>query len=307
MKRRSFVKTISTLGLGAAVLPSLSSFSSKKKAVKITILHTNDTHSNIDPFPDNHPKFPGQGGVSKRATLINKIREVEEHVLLLDAGDIFQGTPYFNKFKGELEMKLMTQLGYDVATLGNHDFDIGIDGYVKAKALGNFEVVNANYSFAGTQLESIVKKSIVLKKGKLKVGVFGVGIDLKGLVAEKNYSGVVYSDPITAAQKEVEILKKKKCDLIVCLSHLGYDFPNDPSKVSDLKLAQQTSGIDLIIGGHTHTFLDKLTELQNKEGKTVLINQVGYGGLQLGRIDFEFSSHDVKLAYQSVLSVSDKV
>lgn len=306
MKRRSFVKTLSTLSLGAVIVPSLSSFSSKKKSLKLTILHTNDTHSNIDPFPENHPKFPGQGGVSKRATLINKIRSEEEHVLLLDAGDVFQGTPYFNKFKGELEMKLMTQLGYDVATLGNHDFDIGVDGYVKAKSLGEFEVVNANYSFAGTQLVDIVKKSVVIKKGKLKIGIFGVGIDLKGLVAEKNFAGVIYSDPISAAQKEVELLKKKKCDLIICLSHLGYDFPTDPAKVSDLKLAQQTSGIDLIIGGHTHTFLDKVTEIQNKEGKTVRINQVGYGGLQLGRIDFDFSSNEVKLASQQVISVSDK-
>ena len=307
MKRRSFVKTLSTIGLGAVVVPSLSSFSSKKKSVKLTILHTNDTHSNIDPFPENHPKFPGQGGVSKRATLINKIRSEEEHVLLLDAGDIFQGTPYFNKFKGELEMKLMTQLGYEVATLGNHDFDIGIEGYMKAKALSDFQVVNANYSFGTSALADLVKKSVIIKKGKLRIGIFGVGIDLKGLVAEKNFAGVVYTDPISAAQKEVDELKKKKCDLIICLSHLGYDFPSDPNKVSDLKLAQQTSGIDLIIGGHTHTFLDKVTEILNKEGKTVRINQVGYGGLQLGRIDFDFSANDVKLASQQVLSVSDKV
>jgi 5'-nucleotidase len=307
MKRRSFVKAFGVIGLGAVLAPSLSSFSKKKKC-KLTILHTNDTHSNIDPFPDNHPKFPGQGGASKRASLINQIRSSEEQVLLLDAGDIFQGTPYFNKFKGELEMKLMTQMGYDVATLGNHDFDIGIDGYLNAKKHGSFQVVNSNYDFGTTEMSSLVKKNVILKKGKIKVGIFGVGIDLKGLVPEKNTVGISYLDPVKAANEQVEILKKKKCDLIICLSHLGYDFPTDPAKISDLKLAKETAGIDLIIGGHTHTFLDQVTEVQNSKNEKVYINQVGYGGLQLGRIDFDFSENKSKeLSKTEVIQVNNKV
>ncbi len=307
MKRSSFVKTLGAVGLGAILVPSLSSFSKKKKC-KLTILHTNDTHSNIDPFPENHPKFPGQGGASKRASLINQIRANEEHVLLLDAGDIFQGTPYFNKFKGELEMKLMSQMAYDVATLGNHDFDIGIDGYMTAKKHGTFQVVNANYNLDATALNSIVKKNVILKKGRIKIGIFGLGIDLKGLVPEKNTLGISYIDPIKVALEQVAFLKKKNCDLIICLSHLGYDYPSNVTKISDLKLAKQTAGIDLIIGGHTHTFLDKITSIQNSENKQVFINQVGYGGLQLGRIDFDFSDNKLKeLSNSEVIQINNKV
>jgi 5'-nucleotidase len=291
MKRRQFIEASLLTSAGMILSPALLSFGSKKKSHKLIILHTNDTHSNIDPFPSNHSKYPNQGGVARRQTLIKKIRSENENVLLLDAGDIFQGTPYFNKFKGELEMKLMSEMDYDVVTLGNHDFDIGIEGYLKAKKHGTFQVVNANYEITNSELRECVKENHIIKKGRFKIGIFGIGVDLNGLVAEQNWQGVTYHDPIQAAKEQVSYLKKKRCDLIICLSHLGYEYPNDSEKISDLKLAEKTEGIDIIIGGHTHTFLEKNTRVKNKEGKDVVIAQVGYAGLQLGKIEVTLSKN----------------
>jgi len=287
MNRRKFLQNI-TLGSGAVLL-SFNGFGqllSSKKSSKLTILHTNDTHSNIDPFPSNHAKFPGMGGVSRRHALIQKIRQDEEHVLLLDCGDIFQGTPYFNMFNGELEMKLMSEMGYDAATMGNHDFDIGLEGFKKAKRHAKFSFLCANYDFSETILSGETKSFEIFQKGDLKIGVFGIGIELNGLVTENNYGKTKYLDPITTANSVAKELKQKGCDFIICLSHLGYNYP-DSTRISDRKLAQQTSNIDIILGGHTHTFLEKPTIEINKKGKSVLINQVGYAGLYLGRIDID--------------------
>ena len=262
--------------------------SAKKDAsTKLVILHTNDTHSNIEPFSSAHPKFPNLGGVAKRATLINQIRSEEANVLLLDAGDIFQGTPYFNKYKGVLEMKVMNEMKYDVVTLGNHDFDIGISGYVQAKKHAAFKVVNCNYQLDKTALKELVTPHTVIKRGGLKIGIVGVGIDLNGLIASEVAQQIPYLDPIDAVQKEVTLLRSKGCDYIICLSHLGFDYPNE-NKVSDKVLAQNTTGIDLIIGGHSHTFLGSAIAVKNKSGENTLINQVGYAGLFLGRIDVTF-------------------
>ena len=289
--------------MAAAALVSPSLISMKKQPLKLVILHTNDTHSNIDPFPKNHAKFPDKGGVSRRAKLIQSIRDQHEHVLLLDAGDVFQGTPYFNKFKGVLEMKVMQEMGYDAMTMGNHDFDIGIEGFVHAKQHASFPIVNCNYNFEQTLLKGQVSTSIVLKKAGRKIGITGVGIDLNGLVANSQTKGLVYNDPISAVQREVNNLRRKGCDLVVCLSHLGFEYAE--SKVSDRVLAENTSGIDIIIGGHTHTFLEKGVILQNKEGKSVVINQVGYGGLQLGRIEVEFDSGDTRVAAVVPLEIQE--
>lgn len=286
MKRRTFIQQLGIVAGAAAISPNLAFTKPKEK--RLVILHTNDTHSNMDPFPANHSKYPNMGGVSRRSKLIQSIRSTNEHVLLLDAGDIFQGTPYFNKFKGEVEMKAMEAMQYEIATLGNHDFDIGMDGYLNAKKHANFQVVNANYSLENTPLASIVKPHVVMMKGGLKIGVFGVGVDLNGLVNESNFKGLRYNDPISVAQQQVEELRKKGCDLIICLSHLGYEYA-DTTKVSDKRLAAETEGIDIIIGGHTHTFLNTPTVVNNKLGKQTLISQVGYGGLQLGKIDVVFS------------------
>jgi len=286
MKRRSFIQQTGVVAGAALIAPSLVSASGGSKT-RLVILHTNDTHSNIDPFPANHAKYPNMGGVSARAAKIQQIRAQEDLVLLLDSGDIFQGTSYFNKFKGVLEMKSMTEMGYDAATLGNHDFDIGMEGFKAAKTHAAFPFVNANYDLSATSLKDEIKSHVILKKGRLKIGVFGVGISLEGLVAESNIAGMVYSDPIAAAKEQVKQLKKEKCDLIICLSHLGFEYPTD--KLSDRVLAASTEGIDLILGGHTHTFLEKPVVLKNAVGKDVIVNQVGYAGLYLGRIDLELS------------------
>ena len=291
MKRRDFIqKTAASSALLGLANIGLSSFTTPETK-KITILHTNDVHSHIDPFPADHPRNPNMGGAARRAALIESIRKEEEHVLLLDAGDIFQGTPYFNYYGGELEFKLMSMMQYDVATMGNHDFDNGIDGFYAQLPHAKFDFVSANYDFKNTVLNEIVKPYKIINKGGIKIGVFGLGIELDGLVDKKMYKETVYYNPIEVAQDMTRILKhNKKCDLVICLSHLGFSYKNEPNKISDLDLAKKTKDIDLIIGGHTHTFLDKPVIEKNADGKDVLINQVGCYGLNLGRIDFYFSN-----------------
>jgi 5'-nucleotidase len=288
MKRRDFIqKTAAGSALVMGGL-SLSSFVAPE-VKKLTILHTNDVHSHIDPFPIDDPKYANKGGVSRRATLIDQVRREEENVLLLDAGDIFQGTPYFNYYGGELEMKLMSMLKYDLGTLGNHDFDNGIDGFYKQMPHAKFDFVSANYDFKNTVLDGIVKPYKIFEKGGLKIGIFGLGVELHGLVDKKLYKETVYNNPIEIAQDMSRILKlEKKCDLVICLSHLGFIYDNDNQKPSDLMLGRTTKNIDAIIGGHTHTFLSKPYIQKNLDGKDVLINQVGAFGINVGRLDFTF-------------------
>lgn len=291
MKRRDFIeKTAASTALLSLGL-SLSSFKSES-VEHLTILHTNDVHSYIDPFPADHPRNPNMGGVSKRASIIEKIRLENPNVLLLDAGDIFQGTPYFNYYGGELEFKLMSMMKYDASTIGNHDFDNGLEGIVAQMPHASFEFISSNYDFKNTVMDGYVKPYKIFNKENIKIGVFGLGIELNGLVDKKNYKETAYNNPVETAQEMVRILKQeKKCDLIICLSHLGYKYNTEPDKICDLKLAALTKDIDLIIGGHTHTFLDKPTIVKNLEQKEVLVNQVGCYGINLGRIDFYFDSN----------------
>ena len=290
MKRRDFIQktAASSVVLGLSNIGINTIISPETK--KITILHTNDVHSHIDPFPADHPRNANMGGAARRAALIESIRKEEENVLLLDAGDIFQGTPYFNYYGGELEFKLMSMMQYDLATMGNHDFDNGIDGFYAQLPHAKFEFVSANYDFKNTVLNEIVKPYKIFNKDGIKIGIFGLGVELDGLVDKKLYKETVYNNPIEVAQDMTKILKEEqKCDLVICLSHLGYSYKNEPYKVSDLELAKKTKNIDLIIGGHTHTFLEKPVVEKNSEGKDVLINQVGCYGINLGKIDFYFS------------------
>ena len=289
MKRRNFIQNI-VLGTGTLLVsPSLFSQENLKKKKRLVILHTNDTHSTIEPFPSKHSKFPNMGGVSKRHTILQKIRSEEEHVLLLDAGDIFQGTPYFNTFNGELEMKLMSLLEYDAATMGNHDFDIGLEGFLNAQQFANFPFLCANYDFSETILSGKTKAYHIFHKAGIKIGVFGIGIALKGLVPMDKYGNTLYLDPISTANKIASELKSKSCDLVICLSHLGFEYENKNIN-SDRKLAVETQNIDIILGGHTHTFFDKPLVLKNSKNKDVLVNQVGWGGVYLGRIDIDVES-----------------
>ena len=287
MNRRKFLMQTGLVGGGLILAPSVFAETTKKKS-ELVILHTNDTHSNIDALPENHAKFPGMGGAAKRMTLIQKIRDEYENVLLLDSGDIFQGTPYFNLFHGELEMKLMSEMGYDAATMGNHDFDIGLDGFLNAQRFSNFPFVCSNYDFTKTLLKEATKPYIILKKGGLKIGIFGIGVALQGLVPADKCQGVNYLHPIQTANATAAELKRKGCDLIICLSHLGYDY-EDKTRFSDLYLAKNSKDIHVILGGHTHTFLEKPTLLLNKKNRNVVVNQVGWAGVNIGmlRIDFE--------------------
>ncbi|NND52594.1 MAG: bifunctional metallophosphatase/5'-nucleotidase [Flavobacteriaceae bacterium] len=291
MKRRAFInKSAATTALVTLGGLSMQSFSSKT-STKITILHTNDVHSHIDPFGPNDGRNANKGGVARRASLIESIRTENPNTLLLDAGDIFQGTPYFNYYGGELEFKLMSMLKYDAATLGNHDFDNGIDGLYAQLPHAKFDFVSANYDFTNTVLDTHIKPYKIFKKDGIKIGVFGLGIDLDGLVIQTLYKETKYLNPIEIAQDMSRILKEnEQCDLVICLSHLGYHYRHDDEKVSDLMVSRQTENIDLIIGGHTHTFLPKPTIEKNRSGKNVLVNQVGCYGLYLGRIDFFFDS-----------------
>lgn len=296
MDRRKFIKNSAAASLVTLGGLSLPSFTNKKQK-HITILHTNDTHSQVEPFEMNHHQYANKGGVARRATMIESIRRKNPNTLLLDAGDIFQGTPYFNYFGGELEFKLMSMLKYDVATIGNHDFDNGIDGLFKQLPHAKFDFVSANYDFKNTVLDTHVKPYKILKRDGIKIGIFGLGVALKGLVGEKLYKETEYLDPIGVSQDMSRILKEEEhCDLIICLSHLGYFYRRSPDRVSDLNLAKATKNIDLIIGGHTHTFLPKPTIVKNVEGENMLVNQVGAYGVNLGRIDFYFDEENEKIA-----------
>lgn len=283
--RREFLKTMLT---AAGVLGlSLSPFTSyaKKKYTKLTILHTNDVHSHIEPFPLNDPKYPGLGGCARRASLIKKIRREEKNVLLFDAGDSFQGSPYFNYFKGEPEIKLMNEMAYNASTIGNHEFDFGLDNIAQQLKLANFPFIISNYDFQNTVLNHKTLTHKIFLVDDLKIGVFGLGIELEGLVNPQLYKKTIFIDPLKKAEEMSHLLKNKhKCDLVICLSHLGFSYSDD-NLIDDIKIAENTKNIDLIIGGHTHTFLDKAVRIKNYNNKETIIVQAGWAGILLGRID----------------------
>ncbi len=287
--RRDFIWKTGAAG-ATLFLPSWIQASSlfREEITRLVILHTNDVHSRVEPFPQDGSRNAGLGGAAARAAIIDEIRAKNAHVLLLDSGDIFQGTPYFNFFLGELDIKLMTQMGYEATTMGNHDFDGGLENFEKQiREHGNFPVVIANYDFSDTVMHDRYKARHIIQKGPIKIGLTGVGIEMNGLVPTGLYGNTRYLDPIQRATEEADILKHdEKCDLVICLSHLGYKY--DREKVSDIHLAQNSRSIDLILGGHTHTFMDKPDYYRNKEGQYVMINQVGWAGLRLGRIDVAF-------------------
>ena len=304
--RRDFLRRLGAGGtlLGLHLLGS--SYQMSRNNVRIVILHTNDVHSHIDPFPDNDPKYPGLGGVERRAALIRKIRQEEKNVLLLDAGDIFQGTPYFNLYGGEAEMRLMSSMQYDASAIGNHDFDGGLENLATQLKHATFPLLCANYDFTGTPMEGKTEKYRIFNKDGVKVGVFGLGIELAGLVDKRMYGKTVYNDPLVSAAEMVNVLRdKQKCDIVVCLSHLGYKYENE--KVSDMVLAKKSRGIDVIIGGHTHTFLDKAVVVKNRENEDVYVTQAGWAGIRLGKIVIETNRKSGKKSFETAtVEVSDK-
>jgi len=285
LSRRDFIKTAvfgaGFLALNCSALGNILS----KDIKKITILHTNDTHSHIEPFPNNDPKYPGLGGAARRAALIKKIRAEEKNVLLFDAGDVYQGSPYFNFYGGEIEFKLMSEIKYDAMTLGNHEFDNGLDGIASKLQFLNFPIISSNYDFNNTILNGKFLEYKVFNVDDVKIGVFGLTVDPKGLIDPEKYKGAVFHNPYEKAAYYSYFLKNEmKCDIIICLSHLGFD--SDGNKACDINLAKQSKNIDLIIGGHTHTFLDKPCIFKNSDEKDVMVVQVGWAGIKLGKVDF---------------------
>jgi 5'-nucleotidase len=287
MNRRHFLKSSAivtgALSLGDTHLFARTNFSTSN----IHILHTNDVHSRLEPFPMDGGKYQGMGGIVARKAAIEHIRSIEKNTFLFDSGDIFQGTPYFNKYKGEPEMRAMTKLGYDAGTMGNHDFDGGAENFALQMQHINFPIVVCNYNFSSSPLEDKVPPYTIIKRNGFKIGVIGVGIALKGLVPQSLYGTIEYENPIPIVNLLADKLRHhKKCDMIIILSHLGYDY-EDKNKMSDKVLAKETRHVDLILGGHTHTFLEEPFTTKNLDNKQVIINQAGWGGIQLGHLVFK--------------------
>lgn len=297
--RRKFLTTTAVFGTAALLRPSeiltsASRFSladplllPRRGETLITILHTNDTHSQIDPVPPNDKLYPGKGGVARRSTLMKRIRRQNKNTLLIDAGDVFQGTPYFNFYKGEVEYKAMSAIGYDAGTLGNHEFDNGVDSLAAAMKFANFDLLSANYDVGGTPLEGRVKRYVVRQVGGVRVGLFGLGISPAGLITPANFKGITYRDPVAASREVVaEMRDRERCDLVVGMSHLGYYPKPKEGEVGDSQVATQVDGIDFIASGHNHTFMEEPVSVKQPSGKETLIFQVGKSGIFVGRVDF---------------------
>jgi 5'-nucleotidase len=273
----------------------------------ITILHTNDTHSQIDPFPADDRLYPGKGGVARRATLVKRVRKDNPNTLLVDAGDAFQGTPYFNFYKGEVEYKAMSLIGYDVGTIGNHEFDNGVDALAAAMKFANFDFVSANYDVRGTALEQHVKPYVVREVAGVRIGLFGLGIGPKALITPVNFKGITYLDPVATSRGVVKVLREtEKCELVVCMSHLGYYKVPREGEVGDTQLVAQVDGIDFIASGHTHTFMEKPVVQTQPSGKETVIFQVGKSGINVGRVDFTMQAGKVTAWAGHLLDLRDE-
>ena len=321
ISRRKFLGASLVGGAGLALSPFITDFITdaqastfaspllypKKNETLITILHTNDTHSQIDPLPANDKQNGGRGGVARRATLVKRVRKENPNTLLIDAGDSFQGTPYFNFYKGEVEFKSMSMIGYDVATLGNHEFDNGVAALAAAMKFATFDFVSANYDVKGTVLEGRVKPYIVRNLGGVRIGLFGLGVSPTGLITPDNFKGVNYIDPVKAATDVVRMLREhEKCSLVVAMTHLGY-FPNPRgNEIGDTQVAAQVSGIDFIAGGHTHTFMEKPVQIKTPSGGSTIIFQVGKSGIYVGRVDMRVRSGKLIAAAGRLLDLRDE-
>ncbi|MBQ9202219.1 MAG: metallophosphatase [Bacteroidales bacterium] len=257
-------------------------------SVTLIILHTNDTHSRLDPLPENSSSYAGRGGILRRDALFRRQRQQAERqgaaVLTVDAGDFCQGTPYYNFFDGQVEVDMMNRLGYQAVTLGNHEFDKGTETLAKALKNASFKVVCSNYDLSASALKALVVPWTVIETGGLRIGLVGACPDLKNLVMPSHREGVVYQPPVAPISRYATMLKEEQhCDLVVCLSHLGHD----NSGSSDLSLARESVGVDVIIGGHSHTFLKEPVVCLNSRGEEVIVSQMGRDGVYVGRIELK--------------------
>jgi 5'-nucleotidase len=304
ISRKEFLKKSTLLATGSLLPMGLVSASSGISINNdITILYTNDTHSRLDPFPMNAKEFAGLGGIARRSSLINQIRSTQKNVLLLDAGDVFQGTSWFDVYGGEVDFKLMSEMNYDAMTIGNHEFDLGPDGFADAAKYADFPFLAANYIVRNTPMASYVQRQIVKEFDGFKIGIFGLGIEFEGVIDRSLTGSVRAANPIRNADQITKYLKNSlRCDYIICLSHLGFYYSDE--RVDDHDLANSVENIDLIIGGHTHTFLDQPVVIQKASGKSTYITQMGHSGVRLGRIDLtnlgSMSDYDLQSLYYTV-------
>jgi 5'-nucleotidase len=273
----------------------------------ITVLHTNDTHSQIDPILENDKTHAGKGGVARRATLVKRIRKENPNTVMIDGGDVCQGTPYFNFYKGEVEYKAMSMIGYDAGTIGNHEFDNGVESLAKALQFANFDIVSTNYDVRGSALEKKVKTHVVKELGGIRVGLFGLGIRPEGLITEDNFKPVKYMDPVRMSRGVVKLLREQeRCQLVLGMSHLGY-YPNPKGdEVGDTQVAAQVDGIDFIASGHTHTFMEKPVLQKSPGGQNTIIFQVGRSGIYVGRVDFTLKDGKVTAYAGGLLDLRDE-
>lgn len=259
---------------------------------QLLILHTNDTHSCIMPLKENlaDTAVAGRGGYLRRVAMLKQERKKNPELLLFDSGDFSQGSPYYSMFKGDVEIVFMNMMKYDAATIGNHEFDFGLENMARLFRMANFPIVCANYDFSGTCVDGLVKPYVIIKRNGLKIGVFGLAPKMKGLVSDKNCVGVKYLDPIEKANEMADVLKnKEKCDIVVCLSHLGWSSDADGDKA----MMQKTKNIDIVLGGHSHTFFKTLRHEKNLDGVDVPNDQNGKSGIFIGRIKLELTSKQV--------------
>ena len=277
MKNKSLI-------IAAFLAVSVSVFGQKT----LTILHTNDTHSCIMPLSENLADTlqAGRGGFLRRIAMLKEERKKDPNLLFFDSGDFSQGSPYYTLFKGDVEVGLMNMMHYDAGTIGNHEFDYGFDNMARVFKRLNYPIVCANYDFTGTELAKIVKSYVIIKRNGLKIGVFGLAPKLDGLVDHKNYLTTRYLDPVATAQKMVDVLKGKKCDLIICITHLGWD----EHGMGDQEVIRGTRGIDLVLGGHSHTYFQTLRYVKDLDGKLVPVDQNGKSGIYIGKMTLTFSN-----------------
>lgn len=279
------------IGILAALLVLLLQPLAAQGQDTLFVLHTSDTHSRIEPVSrQSADRNAGLGGVVRRVSFVKQYRAEHPDVLLFDCGDFSQGTPYYNMFRGELEVKMMNLMGYDAMTIGNHEFDFGLENMARLFRMAHFPVVCANYEVAGTPLEGLVKPYVVLERQGVRVGVFGLSPRVEGLVQADKCQGIVYRDPIPVAREMVRLLRKEeKCDVVICLSHLGL-YGSGLGDAGDEVLAAQTEGIDLILGGHSHTYLERPSFYENASGQEVPVMHVGKNGAYVGKIKLELES-----------------
>lgn len=279
MRRQIHIWAVVALSMMLLTMPAWS-----QNTRQLVILHTSDTHSHIDPIDENSAdRNAGWGGVARRAALVRQERQAAETFLLLNCGDISQGTPYYNMFQGEVEMKSMNLMGYDAMTIGNHEFDYGLDNMLRLFTMADFPVVCANYDFTGTVLEKVVKPYAVLKRGGMRIGVFGLSPQLEGLVQKTKCEGVKMKDTVESAREAIAALEKKHCDMIIMLSHLGVDPDLKEPGEWDHTVVPQIQGVDLVLGGHTHTFLSHPVMVKDQTGKEVPVMHIGGNGVYMSK------------------------